>query len=101
MDIRMTGEDFQRLASTSMSWGSHWAAHDGRFENFTAGKAFDAPCGYDWAMAYWLGECAAGQILAASFLADQGHDYELLWDLDSQEWVLVTDYLSPGWRDAE
>lgn len=98
MKIHMTEADFERLCGTSMHWGPDWAAHDGRFENYADGAGFQQPPGYQWRYAYWVGEQAASYILAASFLADRGEAYELLWDLDSEEWLILTDYAYPAWR---
>ncbi len=90
--IHMTAEDAERLAVTSMAWGSDWASHDGRFESVKVEA--EAPS-YRWGRAYWMEPGAAAYILFTSFITAHGFEYEVLWDLaDDGGYVVVTDWVS-------
>lgn len=88
--IQMTAEDAELLTTTSTAWGNDWAEQDGRFENI---KTQNATPSYAWMRAYWLEPGTASMILFTSFLASQGHDCEVLWDLaDDGGFVVLTDW---------
>ena len=95
--IYMNERDFERLTETSTSWADSaerwWSKNRDRFET-EAGEALT----FEWTNAYWVGSTGTAVILAKSFLATMGHDYQIVWDLDSYEhgessgWVVLTDY---------
>jgi hypothetical protein len=88
--IQMTAQDAEMLATTSMAWGNDWAEQDGRFENI---KTDNAAPSYAWARAYWLEPGAATMILFTSFIASQGYEFEVLWDLAQDGgYVVLTDW---------
>ena len=101
--IHMNESMFEILTSTSMRWGSQWEAKSDRFE--VHAKHHTELPGFQWKMAYWVGENAASTVLARSWLIDQGHDFELVWDMAEHPngeylgWVLLTDYETESWKE--
>jgi hypothetical protein len=95
--IYMNDRDFERLTETSTLWAdhaeSHWSKKRDRFET-EAGEALS----FEWTTAYWVGCSGTAVILAKSYLATMGHDYQIVWDLASHEngessgWVVLTNY---------
>ena len=91
--IYMNERDFERLTETSMPWADYadWAKKRDRFET-EAGEDLS----FKWKTAYWVGCSGTAVILATSYLATMGHDYQIVWDLasyyDSSGWVVLTDY---------
>ena len=95
--IYMNERDFERLTESSTFWAdyaeSHWTKNQSRFET-EEGEDLS----FKWKNAYWVGCSGTAVILAKSYLATMGHDYQILWDLDSYEngessgWVVLTDY---------
>ena len=95
--IYMNDRDFERLTETSTLWAdhaeSHWAKNRDRFET-EAGEVLS----FEWKRAYWVGVSGTAVILAKSYLATMGHDYQIVWDLASQRlgecsgWVVLTNY---------
>jgi hypothetical protein len=91
----MNERDFERLTETSTSWADcaerHWSKNRDRFET-EAGEDLS----FKWKTAYWVGCSGTAVILAKSYLATMGHDYQIVWDLasyyDSSGWVVLTDY---------
>lgn len=101
MKISMTADDFQRLTENSMRWaGTDWEAQAERFE--TTGD--DEVIRWDWKMTYGVGQSYAAVILARAFLAAEGYDCQVIWDM--AEWpngefigyTILTDYESPVWQ---
>ena len=90
--VQMTAQDADALASTSMTFGPEWAAHDGRFETVTEPTDGDPNLYRDWS-AYWVGD-AASMILFRSYVATYGHDYAVLYDTadDFAGFVVLTDW---------
>ena len=84
MNLMLTERDFDRLWDTSMAWGNHWRAQDGRF---------DPPVSYEWKQAYWFEVAYANFLLACSYLEEQGIKYETASD-EAGGWVILTDYVS-------
>ena len=94
--IYMNDRDFERLTETSTYWADysrHWDKNRDRFET-EAGEAIS----FEWKTAYWVGTSGTAVILAKSYLATMGHDYQIVWDLASHEngessgWVVLTNY---------
>jgi len=94
--IYMNERDFERLTETSTLWADyakHWSKNRDRFET-EEGEALS----FKWKTAYWVGCSGTAVILAKSYLATMGHDYQIVWDLDSYDngessgWVVLTDY---------
>jgi len=84
VNLLMTEKDFDRLWDTSMAWGNHWRAQDGRFS---------PPVSFRWKRAYWFELAYANFLLACSYLEEQGHKYETAED-DAGGWIIVTNYES-------
>ena len=95
--IYMNDRDFERLTETSTLWAdhaeSHWAKNRDRFET-EAGEALS----FEWTNAYWVGCSGTAVILAKSYLATMGHDYQIVWDVSQHEngelsgWVVLSNY---------
>ena len=95
--IYMNDRDFERLTETSTLWADHadrwWSKNRDRFET-EAGEDLS----FKWRNAYWVGCSGTAVILAKSYLATMGHDFQVVWDLDSYEngessgWVVLTNY---------
>ena len=94
--IYMNDRDFERITETSTLWADHaerhWAKQRDRFET-EAGEDLS----FEWKRAYWVGCSGTAVILAKSYLATMGHDYQIVWDLDSPDnglsgWVVLTNY---------
>ncbi len=95
--IYMNDRDFERLTETSDTWAQHaeslWSKGSDCFET-EAGEALS----FEWTNAYWVGPSWTAVILAKSFLATMGHDYQIVWDLAPYEngqsygWVILTNY---------
>lgn len=86
--IQMTANNAERLAHTSMAWGSDWAAQDGRFESVSGEQS------YGWQQAYWLEAGESALILFTSYLSAYGHDFAVLYDLtDDGGYVVLTDWV--------
>jgi len=95
--IVMNDRDFERLTETSTLWADHaerhWVKKRNRFET-EAGENLS----FDWKTAYWVGCSGTAVILAKSYLANMGHDCQVVWDLGSHDngesmgWVVLTNY---------
>lgn len=94
--ILMDEDDFSRLSMSREKWAGFVERQWDRFENYSAGVSNCAqPASTDWTWAYWLGGTYTALILAKSFLASRGQDFEVVFDLaESPEpsWVILTDY---------
>ncbi len=84
-------EDFERLYENSGYW------RDAR----DAGERFEGERkhpGRPWKKIYWMGGNYANVVLARSFLAAEGSDWEVLYDEaeypsgENLGWVILTDY---------
>jgi hypothetical protein len=102
--IEMNATDFELLRVNTMAWGPHWADHiaDGQFRNATwaVGDSLAPEIRTDWGVAYWFPDWTT-VILARSFLAHLGEDYQILADeaemcVDLSPWVILTNY-GRGW----
>ena len=94
--IYMNSRDFERITETSTLWADyagHWSKNRDRFET-EEGEDLS----FKWRNAYWVGVSGTAVILAKSYLATMGHDYQIVWDLASQRlgecsgWVVLTNY---------
>ena len=94
--IYMNDRDFERLTETSTLWADysrHWSKNRDRFET-EAGEALS----FEWTNAYWVGCSGTAVILAKSYLATMGHDYQIVWDVSQHEngelsgWVVLSNY---------
>jgi hypothetical protein len=101
MKVDMNEAMFEALTETSMEWGERWREKLDRFECVWG----DAPYpSLDWSMAYWVGNNPASMILARSWLLDEGHDFEIVWDMaehaegDWSGYAILTNYRSASWR---
>ena len=95
--IYMNETDFEQLTETATLWADyaerHWAKKHDRFET-QAGETLS----FEWTTAYWVGCSWTAVILAKSYLANMGHDYQIVWDLGLHDnfetfgWVVLTNY---------
>ena len=95
MKIDMNEAMFEVLVETSMAWGKGWREQLDRFECVFG----DAPYpSLDWSMAYWVGNNPASMILARSWLMEEGHDFEIVWDMaEHLSYALLTNYRTASW----
>jgi len=84
----VTEKDFDKLASTSMLWaGTDWASQDDRFDDGIT---------FDWKIAYWFAD-RASIILGKNFLNNLGFPFQETYDDAMDEYILLTNYLTPSW----
>ena len=101
--IHMDESMFVLLTENSTRWGSHWEDKADRFEPHA--KHYTESPGFQWKMAYWVGDNAANVVLARSWLIDQGHDFELVWDMavhpngEYLGYALLTDFETESWKE--
>lgn len=91
MKIRFDENDFEKLCTTSMKWDVDLANQE-RWENLGSAS-------YDltyWSFAYWVSDWAH-VILMRSWLDERFHPYDIVWDLATEEYTILTDYSSPVW----
>jgi hypothetical protein len=91
VQINMDDADFARIAN-GLPWAAdavYWA-ESGRFE--------EPSPSWKWKHIYWMGSYTA-VILGRSFLADRGHDFEVVYDWNDDPddhvrkgWAILTDY---------
>ena len=91
MNVDMNEDLFVKLSDIAMEWGKHWADQDNRFENANPGAEYNSPISYGWKYAYWF-PSAESMILARSWIMEQGHKCDILWDMYYTEYALLTDY---------
>jgi hypothetical protein len=100
VQILMTDADFDHLSHTAQEWarysddniGGGWKGHirAGRFILHAAPPG-EWPA-LNWKWSYW-GDNYANLILARSYLAARGHDYQVVWDEGGDgAWGILTDY---------
>lgn len=98
MQIRFDEHDFEKLFTNSHPWTPGFAADD-RWEFETSsdpgrGRGSDLD---KWAFAYWVPEWAR-VILMRSWLDEQSHRYDVVYDTPSDEYVILTDYAALVWQ---
>lgn len=69
-----------------------WAAQDGRFEPTPA--ADGEPANGRWEMIYWLA-FPRDEEMARLYLETLGYGYQIMLDSFEQEYVVMTDFLTP------
>ena len=105
MTIDMNEAMFEVLVETSMEWGERWREQLDRFE--CHGKHHTEEPSLAWQMIYWIGDNPASMILARSWLIEEGHDFEIVWDMaehPSGEWfgyAFLTNYRTASWHEHE
>jgi hypothetical protein len=95
--IDMNELDFERITEMSTDWSGysakHWVKKRNRFET-EAGENLS----FEWNTAYWVGCSGTAVILAKSYLASQGYECQIVWDLGLHEngeafgWIVLTNY---------
>jgi hypothetical protein len=119
--LDMTADDFQRLTVNSTNWADSWAQSwrgqlidDGRFEHVSTIRSGAFVPTSNWRVGYWVERDWSHVMLCRAFLASEGHDCEILFDLaggkqvneiDGEpifegEYVILTDFLSPVWVES-
>ena len=95
MKIDMNEAMFEALVETSMAWGKSWRDKLDRFECVWGD---DYPPSLEWSMAYWVGDNPASMILARSWLIEEGHDFEIVWDMtEHPSYAFLTNYRTASW----
>lgn len=74
-------------------WLVRWAPQDGRFRPTPA--ADGAPANGRWEMIYWLRGGSQDAQTAAQLLERLGVGYEVVYDTQEDEFVVLTDYVVP------
>jgi len=108
MKIDMDESMFELLTQGSMEWGEKWReqldrfeGHGGldNFENYTESPSLA------WEMVYWIGENPASLVLARSWLLEEGHDFQIVWDME-EHWngeffgyAILTNYRTASWHE--
>ena len=98
--MMVTARDFDRLCVASgRNWtnqGWIWETQEGRFENYADGKYLYEPPRKNWTHGYHFTSDWATVMLARQFLLDNGHEFEIMYDLcypnDEGGWAIFTDY---------
>jgi hypothetical protein len=83
--MKLTNEDFMYLHECSMQWDQGWELKASRFEPRVKS--------YQWRWAYWF-DSYARLLLGREFLAEQGYEFEVVWDEATEQWLLLTNYES-------
>jgi hypothetical protein len=94
MNVDMNEEMFLKLFDAAMEWGEHWQDQAERFENANPGTEYNDPISFAWKYVFWL-PSAASMILARSWIMEQGHKCEIVWDMaenPAPQYALLTDY---------
>ena len=106
-ELHMNDKMFEILTESSTDWGPQWAEQADRFEphlrrvgrHYDEDKTWQDMPDFTWGMAYWVGDNSASAVLATSYLASHGWDYELVWDMAEHPngkfhgWLILTDYV--------
>lgn len=101
--IHMDESMFVALTETSMEWGERWREQLDRFE--CHGKHYTESPSLAWEMIYWIGENPASMVLARSWLLDEGHDLEIVWDMAEHPngallgYAILTNYRTADWHE--
>ena len=100
MKIHMDESMFEVLVETSMEWGERWREQLDRFE---CTEDWEQRPSLEWEIIYWIGENPASMVLARSWLLDQGHDVEAVWDMTEHKdgvfgYAILTNYRTASWR---
>ena len=108
MNVHMDESMFETLTQGSMEWGEKWREKLDRFENHGGLENFDAYTEFPdlaWEMIYWIGVNAASLVLARSWLLEESHDFEIVWDME-EHWngelfgyAILTNYRTAAWRE--
>lgn len=104
--LQVFPRDIEQLVVSSMRWNNGevepdepWASHRGRFENMTGPHDPDYHPAAKWKMIYWVDSGDwSGVMLIRAFLEAQCFLYEIAADTVGGEYVVLTDYETPGWR---
>tara|TARA_Y200000002_G_scaffold302081_1_gene257374 strand:+ start:113 stop:538 length:426 start_codon:yes stop_codon:yes gene_type:complete len=103
MNVHMDESMFELLTQGSMEWGEKWREQLDRFE--CHGKHHTESPSLAWEMAYWIGGSPASMVLARSWLLEEGHDFELVWDMAQYEdgacfgYAILTNYRTASWHE--
>jgi len=101
MKIHMNEAMFEALTETSMAWGEGWREKLDRFECFGNDAQYPS---LDWSMAYWVGDNPASLVLVLSWLIEEGHDFEIVWDMAEHPngallgYAFLTNYRTASWK---
>lgn len=105
MNIDISSDDFGQLMDSStrliLNNGDHlWWEQRDRFENYVGRP--DTPPRKRWEWGHWVDGGWYSVVMARQYLIDNGHDYEIYYDLaprfpnnphdQSGSWVIFTDY---------
>lgn len=98
MQIRFDEHDFEKLYVNSTPWTPELAAYDvWEFEASSDPDRSQDSNRAKWSFGYWVPQWTQ-VILMRSWLDEQSHLYDIMWDTAEDEYVILTDYASPTWR---
>lgn len=88
MSYTITSKDFDLLSYSSMEWGSiDWKnKYKNRFECHSGDEI-----NWTYKYVYWF-EHYQSIIFAKMFLTSIQQDYQVLFDIGNNDWVIITDY---------
>jgi hypothetical protein len=86
----LSTHDFCELHHTQMEWGHGWLKHieDRRFEPYTDDNTINMTL----KTIIWLGENYSHVIFSKAYLDSKKIDYEVLWDTDSSEYAIISNF---------
>jgi hypothetical protein len=97
MEANLAGDVFESVTNLASRWREgwveRWAPQDGRFRPTPA--ADGEPKNGRWEMIYWLGGVGEDARTAACLLESMGEGYEILYDTQSMDFAVLTDYIVP------
>jgi hypothetical protein len=94
VQIRFDDTDFDKLWDSAMEWTADMAREDCWEEVASTSDDFDLT---HWSFAYVVPADWSRVILMRSWLEEKGQSYDVLWDTDEQNYVILTDYPSTVW----
>lgn len=89
MEIEFTGKDFTRLAIHSARWTLE-TQEDTDYQDVEQPYP-DCPT-EKWEWAYWINKSWVDVKFATTWLKQEGKEYEVGWDADEDEYIILTNY---------
>ena len=86
----ITENDFNLLWNTAMAWGPYWDKKKDRFEEIDKEQGAGFSFSYKWS--YWFNDNYALILFAKMFLTSKNESFDVLWDLNTKNFVIITDY---------
>lgn len=89
MEIEFTSKDFTRLARHSGRWTPKMQAKTDYEDVDSSAPDYLTE---DWGWAYWIGPSWVDVKFATTWLTQQGEEYEVGWDAEEDEYVILTNH---------